>query len=78
MPPTPKAEKTAEAEAITVDMETPPELEFSRQAQFSTYKADEEANKLAEEQNPPDGPHVVQELGRAAEGPVRSFEYGGT
>jgi hypothetical protein len=69
MPPTPKAEKAAEAETTA----TPPEaLGLSRQAHFASYKPDDDP-ELAEEKNPPDGPHVVQELGKPSEGPATAF-----
>jgi hypothetical protein len=72
MPPAPKKEEAQAGEA-----QAPEELGLSRQAQFSTYKEDAEANAEAADRNPPDGPHIVQELGKASEGPVRLFEYGG-
>jgi hypothetical protein len=68
MPPTPKAAE----EAITLDAETPAELGFSRQSHFATYKPDDDP-ELDEAKNPPDGPHVVQELGKPKEGPAKAF-----
>jgi hypothetical protein len=61
MPSTPRSEKVEPAEVATP---TAPEERFSRDARHSTYKADPEA----EEQNPPAGPQVVQELGQPKEG----------
>jgi hypothetical protein len=39
---------------------------LSTQAHFSTYAE----NTDVPDNNPPDGPHVVQELGQPSEGPV--------
>jgi hypothetical protein len=62
----PPAGRTKQEQAA-VELPPPPEeLGLSRQSQFSTYKADDDP-ELAEEKNPPDGPHVVQELGKASE-----------
>jgi hypothetical protein len=55
MPPTPKADE--------LDLAMPEEENLSRQAQFSSYAPDPEA----EEQNPPSGPQTVQELGPPTE-----------
>lgn len=54
MPPTPKAGE--------LDLAVPDES-LSRQAEFSTYGPDPEA----EETNPPSGPQSVQELGMPTE-----------
>jgi hypothetical protein len=66
MPPTPKAEsKTVTippAEPAVVHTETTPQL--SSDAGQSTYSPDDDPAAAAEK-NPPDGPHVKQELGAA-------------
>ena len=63
MPATPKATDTA----VEADLATPDES-LSSQAHFSTYAEDDDP-ELADK-NPPDGPHVVQTLGKPSEGPV--------
>lgn len=55
---TSKTDAPADAPAAPDD-----ETQLSRQAQFSTYKE----NTDVPEQNPPGGPHVLQERGKAKE-----------
>jgi len=60
-----------EAEPMSEDELTPEEAyELSRQAHFSTYS---EAPAPKDAANPPDGPSVLQELGKPTEGAVTRF-----
>jgi hypothetical protein len=69
-PSTPKAEPTpVEAEAKQAESVAEKLEGKSSQAQFSTYAE----NTDVPETNPPAGKVVSQELGEAAEGPVKAF-----
>ena len=67
MPPTPRATTSESEQTLAIPAE---ETKLSKQAQFSSYKPDPDVD---DDQNPPDGPHVIQELGKPSEGAVKAF-----
>jgi hypothetical protein len=48
----------------------PEETKLSRQSQFATKKPDPDV----EETYPPDGPHVIEELGKPKEGKIKAVD----